>query len=133
MRQEMVKFIFAGAIFLLFIWRIHRGFINGMMQEIVNILSGVIALASVVLIFFAISSFTAKAMSTLTVCIIGLALLGIVFKLCNLIFQPLLAMGNLSVIGGLNKLLGAVMGAAEAVIFSYLLYRALDYVGICVL
>lgn len=133
MRQEMVTFIFATAIFLLFIWRIHRGFSNGIMQEIVNILSGVISLVCVVLIFFAVSSLTAKATSTLTVCIIGLVLLGIVFKLCNLIFQPLLALGNLSVIGGLNKLLGAVMGAAEALILSYLLYRGLDYMGIYVL
>lgn len=133
MRQEMVTFIFAAAIFLLFIWRIHRGFDNGIMQEIVNILSGVISLVCVVLIFFAISSLTAKATSTLTVCIIGLVLLGIVFKLCNLIFQPLLALGNLSVIGGLNKLLGAVMGAAEALLLSYLLYRGLDYIGIYVL
>lgn len=129
----MVTFIFATAIFLLFIWRIHRGFSNGIMQEIVNILSGVISLVCVVLIFFAVSSLTAKATSTLTVCIIGLVLLGIVFKLCNLIFQPLLALGNLSVIGGLNKLLGAVMAAAEALILSYLLYRGLDYMGIYVL
>ena len=133
MRQEMFTFIFAAVVFLLFIWRIHRGFENGIMQEVVNILSGAISLLCVVLVFFAISSVAAKAMSTLTVCMIGLILLGIIFKLCNLIFKPLLALGNLSVIGGLNKLMGAVMGAAEACLLSYLLYRALDYVGICVL
>lgn len=128
----MVTFIFVAVILLLFIWRIHRGFTNGIMQEIVNILSGVIALASVVLIFFAVSSLTARAMSTLTVCVIGLIVLGVVFKICNLIFQPLLALGNLSIIGGLNKFLGAVMGTAEAFLLSYLLYRVLDYVGIYV-
>lgn len=128
----MVTFIFVTVIFLLFIWRIHRGFANGIMQEVVNILSGVIALASVVLIFFAVSSLTARAMSTLTVCVIGLVLLGVVFKICNLIFEPLLALGNLSVIGGFNKFLGAVMGAGEAFLLSYLLYRGLDYVGIYV-
>lgn len=128
----MVTYIFAVVILLLFIWRVRRGFANGIMQEIVNILSGVISLASVVLIFFAVSSVTAKAMSTLTVCVIGLVLLGIVFKLCNLIFQPLLALGSLSVIGGLNKLMGAVMGAAEACLLSYLLYRGLGFIGIYV-
>lgn len=133
MRQEMVTYIFAVVILLLFIWRVRRGFANGIMQEIVNILSGVIALASVVLIFFAVSSVTAKAMSTLTVCVIGLVLLGIVFKLCNLIFQPLLALGSLSVIGGLNKLMGAVMGAAEACLLSYLLYRGLGFMGIYII
>lgn len=133
MRQEMVTFIFAAVIFLLFIWRVRGGFSNGIMQEIVNILSGAISLVCVILIFFAVSSLTAKATSTLTVCIIGLILLGIVFKLCHLIFQPLLALGNLSVIGELNKLLGAAMGAAEALLLSYLLYRGLEYMGIYVL
>ena len=133
MRQEMFRFIFAGAIILLFIWRIHRGFANGIMQEIVNLLSGVISLICVVLVFFAISSVAAKAMSTLTVCVVGLILLGIVFKICNLIFKPLLALGNLSVIGGLNKLMGAIMGAAEACLLSYLLYRVLDFAEIYVL
>ena len=133
MRQEMFTFIFAAVVFLLFIWRIRRGFENGIMQEVVNILSGAISLLCVVLVFFAISSVAAKAMSTLTVCMIGLILLGIIFKLCNLIFKPLLALGNLSVIGGLNKLMGAVMGAAEACLLSYLLYRGLDFMGIYVL
>ena len=72
-------------------------------------------------------------MSTLAVCMVGLILLGIVFKICNLIFKPLLALGNLSVIGGLNKLMGAIMGAAEACLLSYLLYRVLDFAEIYVL
>ena len=54
-------------------------------------------------------------------------------KICNLIFKPLLALGNLSVIGGLNKLMGAIMGAAEACLLSYLLYRVLDFAEIYVL
>ena len=129
----MFTFIFVAVVFVLFIRRIHKGFTNGIMQEVVNILSGVISLLCVVLVFFAISSVVQKAMSTLTVCMIGLILLGVVFKLCNLIFKPLLALGNLSVIGGLNKLLGAVMGAAEACLLSFLLYKGLDFVGIYVL
>ena len=129
----MFTFIFVAVVFVLFIWRIHKGFTNGIMQEVVNILSGVISLLCVVLVFFAISSVVQKAMSTLTVCMIGLILLGVVFKLCNLIFKPLLALGNLSVIGGLNKLFGAVMGAAEACLLSFLLYKGLDFVGIYVL
>lgn len=129
----MFTFIFVAVVFVLFIWRIHKGFTNGIMQEVVNILSGVISLLCVVLVFFAISSMVQKAMSTLTVCMIGLILLGVVFKLCNLIFNPLLALGNLSVIGGLNKLLGAVMGAAEACLLSFLLYKGLDFIGIYVL
>ena len=102
------------------------------MKEIVTILSGGIALVSVALIFLAVSS-KDKAPSVFVLCIIGLAVLGIVYKLCSLIFRPILALSNISVIGGFNMFFGAVMGAAEAAVFSYLLYCMLDYLGIYIL
>lgn len=129
----MRKIIFALIIFLLFIWRIKKGFHNGVTKEIVTILSGAVSLVSAALILFAISSYMVKAMSTLTLCIIGLIALGVVFKICSLIFRPILALSNFSVIGGFNKIMGAVMGAAEAMILSYLIYYVLDRMGIYVL
>lgn len=128
----MAKFVFVFIIFLLFIWRIQRGFYNGILQETVTILSGAISLVSVVLAFFAISSYRERAFSMLTLCVIGLAVLGIVFKLCSLIFRPILALDNILVIGGLNKILGAAIGAVEAVILSCLLYYAFDYMGVVI-
>lgn len=129
----MTKFIFVLIIFFLFIWRIKKGFCNGIMKEIVTILSGIVSLISVALVFFAVSSYRAKAMSTLTLCIIGLTVIGIVFKLCSLIFRPILALSNISVIGGFNKILGAVMGAVEAIALSCFLYYVLNHMGIYVL
>lgn len=129
----MKKIIFVLLIFLLFIWRIRKGFHNGIMKEIVTILSGAVSLVSVALIFFAISSYIAKAMSALTLCVAGLIALGVVFKICSLLFRPILALSNFSVIGGFNKIMGAVMGAVEAVILSFLIYYVLDRMGIYVL
>lgn len=129
----MTKFIFVLVVFLLFVWRIKKGFSNGIMKEIVNILSAVVSLVCVALVLLAISSLVAKALSTLVVCVFGLILLGIVFKICGLIFRPILAISNVSVIGGLNKILGAVLGAGEACVLAYLLYRLLDYMNIYVL
>lgn len=129
----MTKFIFVLVVFLLFVWRIKKGFSNGIMKEIVNILSAAVSLVCVALVLLAISSLVAKALSTLTVCVFGLILLGIVFKICGLIFGPILAISNVSVIGGLNKILGAVLGAGEACALAYLLYRLLDYMNIYVL
>lgn len=99
-----------------------------MMREIVTILSGIISLASVALIFFAISGYREKALSVFALSVIGLTVLGLVFKVCNLIFKPILALGDVAVIGGVNKLLGAVMGAAEAVALSCLCYYLFDYI-----
>ena len=129
----MTKFIFVLVVFLLFVWRIKKGFSNGIMKEIVNILSAVVSLVCVALVLLAISSLVAKALSTLVVCVFGLILLGIIFKICGLIFRPILAISNVSVIGGLNKILGAVLGAGDACALAYLLYRLLDYMNIYVL
>lgn len=128
----MVKFIFILIVFLLFVWRIKKGFANGIMGEIVTIISGTVALICVALIFFAVTSVMVRAMSTLTLCIVALILLGIIFKICSLIFGPLLALSNLSIIEGFNKMLGAVMGALEACILAGVLYYALDYMGVYV-
>lgn len=129
----MTKFIFALIIFLLFIWRIRKGFRNGIMKEIVTILSGVISLISVALVFFAISSYREKALSMFALCVIGLAVLGAVFKLCSLILRPILALSNISVIGAFDSILGAVMGAVEAAAISCMVYYVLDHMGIYIL
>lgn len=129
----MITFAFAAIILLLLIWRIKRGYANGMMQEIVNFLSGVVSLVCVALVFLAVRSAFNKSMHTLTVCIVALVLLGIVFKLCHLIFTPLLAVGNISIVSGINKLLGAIMGVAEGCLLAYILYNVLAHFGIYVL
>lgn len=132
MRQEMIDFACAAVILLLLIWRVRRGFACGMMQEIANILSGVIALVCVILILFAINSVKGKTMHVLAACIVALILLGICFKICSLIFRPLLAVDKICIVGGINKFLGAVLGAAEAILLAFLLIKAFGYFGIFV-
>lgn len=129
----MTKLIFVFIIFLLFIWRIKKGFHNGIMKEVVTLLSGIVSLICVALVFFAISSYLAKAMSALTVCVIGLILMGTVFRLCSLIFRPIMALSNISVIGGVDKVMGAAMGIVEACGLSYLVDYVLNYMGVYVL
>ncbi len=129
----MVTFAFAAFVLLLMIWRIRGGYACGMMQEIVNLLSAVVSLTSVALVFLAISSAMSKSMHILTACIIALILLGVFFKLCRLIFTPLLAVGSISVVSAVNKLLGAAMGAAEACLLAYFSYKMLAHFGIYVL
>lgn len=101
-----------------------------MIKELVNIFSIAAACICITLLFLTISSIVAKTFSVLTVCIIGLIGIGIVYKLCSLIFKPITAIVNISIIHGLDKLLGAVMGLGEAVICAYFLYRVIDYFGI---
>lgn len=129
----MTKFLFALVIFLLAVWRVKKGFRNGILQEVVTILSGIVSLVCVALVFLAVSSVLAQATSTLIVCVAALIALGIVYKICNLIFRPILALGNVSVIGGVNRVCGAVLGLAETFLLAYVLYRMLDFMGIYVI
>lgn len=129
MRHEMISFACAAVMLLLLIWRVRRGFACGMMQEIANILSGAVALVCVFLIFFAINSVRGKSMHVLAACIVALILLGICFKICSLIFRPLLAVEKICVVSGVNKFLGAVLGVAEACVLAFLLIKVLDYFG----
>lgn len=132
MRHEMISFACAAVMLVLLIWRVRRGYACGMMQEIANILSGTVALLCVLLIFFAINSVRGKSKQVLAVCIVALILLGICFKICSLIFRPLLAVDKICVVSGINKILGAALGAAEACLLAFLLIKALDYFGIFV-
>ena len=128
-----MKIIFILIICLLAVWRIKKGFRNGMTKEIINILSIFVALVCVTLIFWAVSSAVAHTFSTLMVCAAGLIIIGIIYKLCHLILKPLTAILNISLIHGLDKMLGAVMGFGEAALCVYFLYKALDYFGIHIL
>lgn len=124
------RIVFFIISFLLAAWRMKKGFRNGIMKEIVNILSAIVSCVSIVLIFFAISSVVARTFSVLTVCIVGLIGIGIIFKLCKLIFAPVAAIVNISIIKGLDKILGAALGLGEAFICAWAIYHIMDYFGI---
>ena len=51
---DIRKLAFAIAVCLLALWRVKRGFKNGILKEIVNILSGAISLVCVALVFYAL-------------------------------------------------------------------------------
>lgn len=129
----MIKLVSAVVVLIIFVWRVKRGFHDGMMKEIVHILSGIISLVCLALIVFAVNSFRMKATNTLVLCIVGLIVLGVIFKICNLIFAPLLLLGNISVIGFFNSIFGAVLGAAEATAIVMILYKVLSYLGIYII
>lgn len=126
----MTRLIFVLMILLMLVWRIKKGFQNGILKEIINIISVIISIICIVLVFFTISSIMARALSVLTICIVGLIVVGITFKLCSLIFRPILAITNISIIGGFDKLLGAVLGIFEVCICTYAVYWLLRRLGI---
>jgi uncharacterized membrane protein required for colicin V production len=127
-----MKFIFVTIIFVLFIWRISKGFSNGIIREIVSALSAVIGLACAGLVIYAVISLVAGEKANVTFCVFGLILLGIFFKIFGLITSPILALGDVPFIKEFNKVLGAVLGVVEAGVLVYLLYKVLEHLNIYV-
>lgn len=127
-----MKIAFVLIAFILILWRIKKGFQNGMMKEVAGILSAVVSCVCIILIFYTVSSVIARTFSILTVCIAALIGIGIAYKICNLIFKPVAAITNISIIGGMDKLFGAVLGFGEALIFVWFLYHLLAYAGVLV-
>ncbi|MDD6812751.1 MAG: CvpA family protein [Lachnospiraceae bacterium] len=125
-----MKIAFLLIALLIVVCGVKKGFKNGMMSEIVSILSIIVSCVCIALVFLTVSSVLAKTFSTLVVCVIGLIGIGIVFKICNLIFKPIMGIANISIIGGLDKILGAIIGFAESAFAIFFLYKVLDYFGI---
>jgi membrane protein required for colicin V production len=127
-----MKFIFITIIFILFIWRISRGFSNGILQEVVSALSAVIALVCAALVIYAVASLVAGKKTNALLCLFGLILMGVIFKIFGLITSPILALGDIPFVREFNKLLGAALGIIEACALSYLLYKVLEHMNIYV-
>ena len=125
-----LRLVFILIIIILAAWRIKKGYENGMVKELVNILSTIVSCVCIALIFLVISSVMAGAFAMLALCVAALMGIGILFKWFSLIFKPVTAIANISIINGLNKFLGAIFGFGEAIVFTLFLYFILNYAGI---
>jgi hypothetical protein len=83
-------------------------------------------------VIYAVHSFISGEKTNAALCVFGLILLGVFFKIFGLITSPILALGEIPFIREFNKLLGAVLGAIEAGVLVYLLYKVLEHMNIYV-
>ena len=108
---------------VIFIWRIAAGFRRGMVQEIVSLIAMAVAGVCVVLIVGAVGSYLEKEISKTLVMVAVLFIVCAVYRMVHVLFTSLELISRLPVIKGVDKLLGAVTGAAEAgVIVGVLVY-----------
>lgn len=108
---------------LIFIWRITAGFKKGMVQEIVSLIAMAAAGFCILLIIAAIGSYLDKEIGRLVQMIVVLLAVCLVYRLINTLFVSLKLISRLPVIKGLDKVLGAVVGFAEAgILVGFLVY-----------
>ena len=108
---------------VIFIWRIAAGFRRGMVQEIVSLIAMAVAGVCVGLIVGAVGSYLEKEISKTLVMVAVLFIVCAVYRMVHVLFTSLELISRLPIIKGVDKLLGAVVGAAEAgVIVGVLVY-----------
>ena len=107
-------YIALALIAVIFIWRIAAGFRRGMVREIISLIAMAVAGVCVVLIIGAVGSYLEKEISKTITMVAVLFIVCVVYRLVHVLFTSLELVSRLPVIKGVDKLLGAVTGAAEA-------------------
>lgn len=118
---------------IIFIWRVIAGFRKGMVQEIISLIAMAAAGFCVVLIMGAIGSYLDHEIGRVVQMVAVLLVVCIVYRLVHVLFVSLELISKLPIIKGLDKLLGAVVGCAEAVSIVAALVYLLKNWGLSVL
>lgn len=101
---------------LIFIWRIAAGFRKGMVREIIALIAMAAAGFCAVLILGAIESYLEQEMGRTVQMVVVLFAVCLVYRLAHILLASLELISKLPVIKSVDKLLGAVVGFAEAVV-----------------
>ncbi|MDE6185281.1 MAG: CvpA family protein [Lachnospiraceae bacterium] len=118
---------------IIFIWRIGVGFRKGMVQEIISLIAMAVAGLCVVLILGAVGSYLDKEIGRTIQMVIVLFVVCIVYRLVHTLFTSLELISKLPIIKWLDKLLGLVVGFAEAALISGVLVYFLKNWGLSIL
>lgn len=120
-------------IVLIFIWRVAVGFRKGMVQEITSLIAMGVAGICVILILGAIGSYFDREIGKVIQTVLVLFVICLVYRLVHVLFTSLELVSKLPIVKGLDKLLGAVIGCAEAVLIVGLLVYFLKKWGLTML
>lgn len=111
---------------LILIWRMVSGFQKGMVKELISFVTLIVLSLLVVLLGLGLDSYMDKEIVRLVVIVILVLLLIIGYKLLDFFFFTAKLFAKLPVVKKVDKLLGAVVGIAETVIFVWALYAILS-------
>lgn len=115
---------------LIFIWRIVAGFRKGMVQEIISLIAMAVAGVCIFLIMGAIGNYLNHEIGEMVQIIIVLLAVCFVYRLVNTLFVSLELISKLPLIKWVDKLLGVVVGCAEATLIVGILVYLLKNWGL---
>ena len=118
---------------LIFIWRMIAGFRKGMVQELISLVAMAIAGVCVVLILGAIGSYLDKEIAQVVKMVAVLLAVCLVYRLVNVLFTSLQLIAKLPIVRWLDKVLGIVVGFAEAGLMVMVFIHVLKNWGLSIL
>ncbi len=118
---------------LIFIWRIAAGFRKGMIREIISLIAMAVAGVCIVLILGAIGNYLNQEIGKMIQLIVVLFVICLVYRLVNILFTSLELVSKLPIIKGVDRLLGAAVGCAEAALIVGILVYLLKNWGLSIL
>ncbi|MDE7404552.1 MAG: CvpA family protein [Lachnospiraceae bacterium] len=126
-------YVSLAVIAIIFIWRMIAGFRKGMVQEVISLIAMAVAGVCVVLILGAIGSYLDREIGRVIQIVAVLFAVCLVYRLVHTLFTSLELISKLPIIKGLDKLLGIVVGFAEAVLIVGVLVYLLKNWGLSIL
>ena len=118
---------------LIFIWRMVVGFKKGMVQELISLVAMAVAGVCVVLILGAIGSYLDKEIAQVVKMVAVLLAVCLVYRLVNVLFTSLQLIAKLPIVRWLDKVLGIVVGFAEAGLMVMVFIHVLKNWGLSIL
>ena len=114
----MMKLVLLPIFFLMLVWRVRKGYQNGVIKEISNIGVTIAAVLNLILILLIFISFKSKKYSVLIVCVAALFVIGIMIKAGSVFFHPAITISHISIVSSFDRFLGVLLGIFEACIFA---------------
>jgi len=118
---------------LIFIWRMVIGFKKGMVQELLSLVAGIVAGICMILILGAVGSYFENDIGRTVKIVIALLAVCVVYRLVNTLFVSIKLVSKLPIVKSVDKLLGIVVGFAEAAVIVVALVQLLKNWGLSVL
>lgn len=111
---------------ILIVWRIYRGFKNGLAREINGVISLFIALIVLSVVLLLIAGIMEKNIKTIILSLVFLAVVSFVYHLADLLMKSLDTIAKMPIINLVNMLLGAVAGVLEVLAIFWIMYALID-------
>ena len=122
-----MQYVAIGLVILIFIWRIVAGFKKGLVAEIISFFSLIAAALALMALLGAVGNYLDENVGTALQMLLILLVIGLLYKIVNMILSSIKLITKLPVIKSLDRILGALLGAVEALLIILIIIQLLKY------